>query len=37
MNIGDLLGSATGLRDAFEAYGIEWRQPELLWESLRSP
>ena len=37
MNIGDLLGSATGLRDAFEAYGIEWRQPELLWGVLAVP
>lgn len=37
MNIGDMLASATGLRDALEAYGIEWRQPELLWGVLAVP
>ncbi len=37
MNIGDMLASATRLRDALQAYGIEWRQPELLWGILAVP
>ncbi len=37
MNIGEMLASATGLRDVLEANGIEWRQPELLWGVLAVP